>query len=112
MLDERTALGLPSRSFTDDDIVARCLTAMIAEATQLLQEGIALRPIDIDAVELFGYGFPRHKGGPMHMADRIGAQALIDRIETYAVEDGYFWRVPDLLRDLAAHNRKFADLNA
>jgi 3-hydroxyacyl-CoA dehydrogenase len=111
MQDERAAVGLTAQEFTEADIVDRCITAMIAEGTQLLEDGIALRPVDIDAVELFGYGFPRHHGGPMHLADQIGAQVLVDRIEAYATEDAHFWRVPALLRQMATDGRRFADLN-
>lgn len=111
MQGERAALGLTRNSFSNADIVDRCITAMIIEGTQLLDEGIALRPVDIDAVELFGYGFPRHKGGPMHLADQIGAAALVQRIEGYAAEDPYFWQVPDLLRQMATSGASFADLN-
>lgn len=108
---ERMALGLNLRSFTNDDIVARCLTAMIQEAVLVLEEGIALRPVDIDAVKLFGYGFPRHRGGPLHMADRMGLQKLIASLEIYAAEDSYFWQVPDLLREMAEQGKNFAGLN-
>lgn len=109
---ERATLGIKPQKFTDDDIVARYVTAMIQEATNVLHEGIALRPVDIDAVELFGYGFPRHRGGPMHMADQIGLDTVIDRIHTYAKEDDYFWKVPPLLEEMLATNQTFADLNA
>ena len=37
----------------------------------------------------------------MHYADTIGAKALIERIETYAKEDSYYWKVPALLRQMA-----------
>ncbi len=108
---ERAMLGIEPQTFTDDDIVARCLTTMIQEAANVLDEGIALRPVDIDAVELFGYGFPRHRGGPLHMADQIGLDTIIDRIRTYAEEDDYFWRVPTLLKQMLSKNQTFADLN-
>ena len=108
---ERVALNIEPKTFSDEDIVNRCLTAMIAEATNVLAEGVALRPVDIDAVELFGYGFPRHRGGPMHMADQIGLDTLISQIETFAAEDAYFWRVPDLLRDMQKNGQSFADIN-
>ncbi|MDO6586532.1 3-hydroxyacyl-CoA dehydrogenase NAD-binding domain-containing protein [Salipiger sp. 1_MG-2023] len=108
---ERRALGLAPRAFSRETIVARCLTAMIAEAVRVLEEGVALRPVDIDAVELFGYGFPRHRGGPMHQADLIGPAELIRRIEDYAAEDPHFWQVPDLLRKMQRDGRSFADLN-
>ena len=62
-------------------------------------------------VFLFGYGFPRHRGGPLHYADEVGAENLIERIETYAKDDDHYWKVPNLLRDMAAQGKKFADLN-
>ncbi|MFS4437473.1 3-hydroxyacyl-CoA dehydrogenase NAD-binding domain-containing protein [Paracoccaceae bacterium GXU_MW_L88] len=108
---ERAAEGVSSRSFSDDEIVARYMTAMISEAARVVEEGIATRPVDVDAVFLFGYGFPRHLGGPLNYADRIGAKELIARIERYAEEDPHYWQVPPLLRDLAQSGRSFADLN-
>lgn len=108
---ERKAAGITLREFSDDEITARYMTAMIAEAARVVEEGIASRPIDVDAVFLFGYGFPRHLGGPLNYADQIGAAKLIERIETYAKEDPHYWQVPKLLRELAASNRSFADLN-
>ncbi len=108
---ERKALGITPKDFTDEDVVARVLTAMIQEAAMILEEGIALRPVDIDAVQLFGYGFPRHRGGPMHMADQIGLSEVIARIETYAAEDAYFWSVPPLLRQMQSAGQSFAALN-
>ncbi|UCI31802.1 3-hydroxyacyl-CoA dehydrogenase NAD-binding domain-containing protein [Mesorhizobium sp. B4-1-4] len=108
---ERAAAGVTLRRFTDQDIVARYMTAMISEAARVVAEGVAMRPIDVDAVFLFGYGFPRHLGGPLNYADRIGAAALVERIEAFAKEDRYYWQVPDLLRQLAKTKRGFADLN-
>ena len=109
--NERQNLSLQPRDFTDEEIVARCLTAMIMEAANVLEDGITLRPVDIDAVELFGYGFPRHRGGPMHYADHIGLDTVIKQIETYAVEDSYFWQVPDLLRKMQKSGQCFNDIN-
>ena len=109
--EERAKAGVTSRAFTDDEIVARYVTAMIAEGTRVLEDGIALRPIDIDAVFLFGYGFPRFRGGPMHHADTVGAAELVRRIERYAEEDPHYWQVPDLLRRMAADGTTFADMN-
>lgn len=108
---ERAKAGVTPRSFTEDEITARIMTAIIKEAISILEDGIALRPIDIDAVYLFGYGFPRFRGGPMHTADAIGASELVRRIETYAQEDTFFWKVPKLLRETAERGGKFAELN-
>ncbi|SNT72815.1 3-hydroxyacyl-CoA dehydrogenase NAD-binding domain-containing protein [Paracoccus seriniphilus] len=109
--DERRVLGITARAFSNQEIVDRCLTAMIAEAVRVIEEGVALRPVDVDAVELFGYGFPRHRGGPMFQADRIGLPVLIDRIERFSREDPQFWRVPELLRRMAQAGEGFAPMN-
>ncbi len=109
---EREKAGVTPRSFTEDEIVSRFMTAMISEAVRVLEEGIALRPIDIDAVFLNGYGFPRFRGGPLHTADVIGAGELVRRIEEYAKEDAYYWKVPALLRHIAETGGTFAEMNA
>jgi len=109
--EERAKAGVTPRSFEAEEIVSRFMTAMISEATRVLGEGIALRPIDIDAVFLNGYGFPRFRGGPMHTADTIGAAELVKRIEDYAKEDAYYWQVPELLRKMAESGGTFAEMN-
>ena len=106
-----TKLGITPKSFTENEIVDRYMTAMISEAVRVLEDKIAARPVDVDMVFLFGYGFPRHRGGPLHYADEIGAEKLIERIEAYAKDDDHYWKVPNLLRDMAAKGKKFADLN-
>ncbi|WP_297843732.1 3-hydroxyacyl-CoA dehydrogenase NAD-binding domain-containing protein [uncultured Roseibium sp.] len=109
---EREKAGVTPRNFTEDEIVSRFMTAMISEAVRVLEEGIALRPIDIDAVFLNGYGFPRFRGGPLHTADVIGAGELVRRIEEYAKEDAYYWKVPALLLQIAETGGTFAEMNA
>jgi len=109
---ERARAGITPRVFSDGEIVDRHMTAMISEAARVLADGIALRPIDIDAVFLFGYGFPRHRGGPLHHADSVGAAELIRRIESYAAEDGNYWQVPPLLRQMVASGQTFAGMNS
>ncbi len=73
---------------------------------------VALRPGDIDAVYLFGYGFPCFRGGPAHYADMVGAKTLINQIEQYAEEDPEFWRAPKLLRQLAQDRSTFSEMNS
>ncbi|MAX49077.1 MAG: 3-hydroxyacyl-CoA dehydrogenase, partial [Rhodospirillaceae bacterium] len=109
--EERQKAGVTPREFSNDEIVARFTTAMISEALRVLEEGIALRPIDIDATFLFGYGFPRFRGGPMHYANTVGVPNLIQSIETWSIEDAHFWKVPDLLSQLNKDSADIASLN-
>ena len=108
---ERESQGITPASFTDDEIVERFITAMIMESVNVLEDGVALRPVDIDAVKLFGYGFPRHRGGPMHIADQHGVEEIIKRIKTYAQEDSWYWQVPPLLQQMQSSGKTFSELN-
>ncbi len=73
-------LGYPRRDFADEEILERCLLALVNEGAKILDEGIAARSADIDTVYLNGYGFPAAEGGPMAWADRLGAAELLQRL--------------------------------
>ncbi len=68
-------------------------------------------PLDVDMVLLFGYGFPHHRDGPFHYEDTLGPQELIRRIEIYDKKDRHYCQVPYMLRQMAADETKFSDLN-
>ncbi|AVG39716.1 3-hydroxyacyl-CoA dehydrogenase NAD-binding domain-containing protein [Achromobacter insolitus] len=108
---ERARARVTPRSFTPEDIQRRYLAAMINEAANVLLQGIAQRPSDIDVVFLAGYGFPRQRGGPMHYADSVGLDRVLADIRGYAQEDPAFWKPSPLLVQLAESGRNFASLN-
>lgn len=108
---ERAEKGITPRAFTDAEIVRRYMAAMVNEAAKVVGEGIARRPLDVDMTLLFGYGFPRHFGGPLKWADLQGLPALLADIQNYAKEDAYFWQPAPLLQQLVAEGRTFDDLN-
>ncbi|MEO1198220.1 MAG: 3-hydroxyacyl-CoA dehydrogenase NAD-binding domain-containing protein [Pseudomonadota bacterium] len=108
---ERADRGITPRSFTSDEIMERLMLAMINEAAHILDEGIALAPVDVDVVKVHGYGFPRHKGGPMHQADVIGMHQVADQLDALAAEDPSAWIISPLIRKLAGEGRSFADLD-
>jgi len=76
--DEREKLGVRQVKHSDQDIVERCLFPLINEGLKCLEEGIAMRPLDIDVIWIFGYGFPNYRGGPMHWADTVGMRKIRD----------------------------------
>jgi len=50
-------------------------------------EGIAQRESDLNIVYLYGYGFPRKSGGPMHWARHVrpgGLPKVVDDLNAYA----------------------------
>jgi 3-hydroxyacyl-CoA dehydrogenase len=104
--------GIERRTIGDEEIVERCLLAMINEGARIVAEGVAYRPVDIDIIYLNGYGFPTERGGPMHYADRIGLPQVVARIDALAKgREGWVWDVSPLLRDLAARGVTLDSLN-
>ncbi|MEM9319931.1 MAG: 3-hydroxyacyl-CoA dehydrogenase NAD-binding domain-containing protein [Pseudomonadota bacterium] len=102
--------GITPRKFSDTDIVERYTMAMIAEAARVLEDRVAEAPVDIDAVFLFGYGFPRWRGGPMFYADTLGAKSIVASLSKLSEEDHQFWQTPPLLVQMAKDGSTFADL--
>lgn len=110
IIDESARMGIERRSISDEEIVKRCLYGMINEGAKLLEQGIALRPGDIDVTYLTGYGFPAHLGGPMYLADRIGLPEVLADIRRLHDQYGYWWQPAPLLEKLVQEGKYFADL--
>jgi 3-hydroxyacyl-CoA dehydrogenase len=108
---ERAKKGITPRSFTPDEIMRRYMAAMVNEGAKVLADGIALRPLDIDVTFLYGYGFPRFRGGPMKYADTVGLANILADIRTFAEKDPLFWQPAPLLEKLVAEGKDFASLN-
>ena len=89
----------------------RYVAAMVNEGAEVVREGIALRPLDVDVTFLHGYGFPRYRGGPMKYADTVGLDRVLADIREFAKGDPLFWRPSPLLVDLVAQGRNFDSLN-
>jgi len=101
----RSELGLAPRRIDDDEIVGRCILALVNEGARLLDEGVAERASDIDVVYLAGYGFPAHRGGPMLYADTLGLYNVVRTLRNFAANphgDPAFWEpAPRLVRLVA-----------
>ena len=108
---ERARKGVTPRSFSADEIMRRYMAAMVNEGAKVVAEGIALRPLDVDVTFVAGYGFPRHRGGPMKWADMTGLDKVLADIREFAQEDPLFWQPAPLLEKLVAEGRDFDSLN-
>lgn len=108
---ERARKGITPRAFTKEEIMRRYMAAMINEGANVLHDGIALRPLDIDITFLYGYGFPRFRGGPMKYADMVGLENILSDINDYSKEDPVFWKPSPLLVQLVKEGRTFDSLN-
>ncbi len=100
--------GITRREIAAQEIVERCVYALINEGAKILEEGFALRAGDIDIVYLNGYGFPAWRGGPMWYADTVGVKNVYDRVCELQAKHGAWWEPAPLLKKLAAINSTFA----
>jgi 3-hydroxyacyl-CoA dehydrogenase len=110
IIAESARLGITRRVIADDEILSRCLFALINEGAAILGEGIASRAADIDVIWCNGYGFPRQRGGPMFYADSVGLPVVLAGVERFSSEQGaQYWRPAPLLVELAANGSSFGD---
>jgi 3-hydroxyacyl-CoA dehydrogenase len=101
--------GIEQREISSQEIVGRCVFALVNEGARILEEGFALRAVDIDIIYLNGYGFPAHRGGPMWYADRVGLKSVYERVCEFERTHGENWRAAPLLKRLAEDGLGFAD---
>jgi 3-hydroxyacyl-CoA dehydrogenase len=103
--------GVKQHAISKEEIVDRLLYALVNEGARILEEGFALRAVDIDVIYLTGYGFPAHRGGPMWYADTVGLKKVYERIQEFHKEHGEIWAPAPLLKRLAEEGKSFADLD-
>ncbi len=107
------AAGISRRQVPKEEILDRMLLPMLNEGARILQEGIASRPGDIDTIWINGYGWPAHRGGPMHYADQLGLAVVRDRLNALAERTGDpSLRPAPLIERLAAEGKGFASVRA
>ena len=103
-------LGFDRRSIGQEEILERCLLALVNEGAKILEENIAANSHDIDLVYLNGYGFPADKGGPMSWADGQGADEILARLQGLQQHFGNHWQPAALIEKLAHSGKRFADV--
>lgn len=103
-------LDIKRRRIDDTEVVPRCLYPLVNEGAKILSEGLALRASDIDIVWIYGYGFPRYRGGPMFWADQIGLGTIYETMKRLHGERGEWLEPAPLLEQLARDGKGFRDL--
>ena len=104
--EDRRRRGITPRTVSDEEVRERCLYAMVNEAAKILEEGIAARPVDIDAIWLHGYGFPSWRGGLLFWANQEGVGRIAEAVQRYHRDiGGPQWRPSALLLQCAAEGR-------
>jgi len=102
--------GNPQRKISEAEILERCNYAMINEGAKILEEGIAIRPSDIDIVWINGYGWPAYRGGPMFYGDTVGLANVVAKLKEYGPRMGADFKISPLLEKLAAAGKRFQDM--
>jgi len=108
---ESKRLGIKRRRIKDEEIVERCIYALINEGARIIEDGIAQRSSDIDLVYLNGYGFPAYRGGPMFFADQTGLHDVVRTLKSIAAQPGSdlgVWTPAPLLARLAHQGQTFS----
>ncbi|NKJ44886.1 MULTISPECIES: 3-hydroxyacyl-CoA dehydrogenase NAD-binding domain-containing protein [unclassified Novosphingobium] len=103
--DFRARAGIVPRDISDEEITVRTLYSMVNEGAKILEEGIAQRASDIDVVWNYGYGWPRHKGGPMFWADTVGLDKIAQSLTRYQHALGAEFTLSPLLLECAAQGK-------
>jgi 3-hydroxyacyl-CoA dehydrogenase len=104
--DFRAKAGITARAISEEEIMVRTLHVMVNEGAKILEEGIAQRAADIDVVWLNGYGWPRHRGGPMFWADQTGLGRIVAALEAHADRFGPDFSLSPLLKQRAAEGAR------
>jgi len=105
--EEAAKRGIARRKVADEEIIARITTALANEGARVLQDGFATRAGDIDIIYAYGFGFPRHTGGPMFYAETIGLDTVLARVKEYRARFGDYWEPAPLLERLVTERRGF-----
>ncbi|MCP5131304.1 MAG: enoyl-CoA hydratase/isomerase family protein [Pseudomonadales bacterium] len=104
-----TRAGITQREIADEEILERLLLPMINEGAKILDEGVAIRASDIDVVYVYGYGWPVYRGGPMHYANTLGLDRVVEKLRAYQRSgDSDFWEPSRYLVDLAEKGGRFS----
>ena len=102
--------GFTRRDISDEEIVDRCILALINEGADILSEGVAQRAADIDVVYINGYGFPIWRGGPMHHANAMGLDVVIEKLNKYRELTGNdVYKPSGMLLKLAENGEKLGE---
>ncbi len=100
---------ISQRKISAEEIVNRCVYALVNEGARILEEGFASRAVDIDIIYVNGYGFPAFRGGPMWYADTVGLKKVYDRVRQFQEQHGEICEPAPLLKHLAEQGSTFAD---
>jgi 3-hydroxyacyl-CoA dehydrogenase/enoyl-CoA hydratase/3-hydroxybutyryl-CoA epimerase len=90
-----------------EEMVRRCVLAMVNEAALCLQEGILRNVRDGDVGAVFGIGFPPFRGGPFRYVDTLGAATVVRQLQELNNRYSPRFLAADVLVEMAKTGRTF-----
>ena len=109
--DTAANAGIEQREISDEEIIERTIYALVNEGAKILEDGIALRSVDIDLIYINGFGFPVRRGGPMFYADTVGLDKVYQKVKELHDAHGDWWKPSELLKKLAETGEGFSDFD-
>ena len=107
------ANGIERRDISDEEIIDRCILALVNEGADIIEEGVGQRAADLDVVYINGYGFPIWRGGPMHHANAMGMTEVLSKLNKYhELTKSDTFKPAGLIKKLAEVDGKFGDAPA
>jgi 3-hydroxyacyl-CoA dehydrogenase/enoyl-CoA hydratase/3-hydroxybutyryl-CoA epimerase len=104
-VDESVYDLLPTRNqrqvMPPEEIVRRCVFAMLNEAMRCLEEGIIRSARDGDIGAVFGIGFPPFRGGPFRYIDTLGIAQVVRTLDELNATMSPRFEPAALLREMA-----------
>jgi 3-hydroxyacyl-CoA dehydrogenase len=106
--------GIPQTGAqSDEDILARLLYPVVNEGAKILEEGVAIRAVDIDIAAIMGYNWPVYRGGPMFWAETVvGLPKLVAKLKELEARYGEAFKPAPLLEKLAAEGKSCRDVES
>ncbi|HMD33998.1 MAG TPA: 3-hydroxyacyl-CoA dehydrogenase NAD-binding domain-containing protein [Vicinamibacterales bacterium] len=105
--EEAKKRGIARKPIADAEILSRIMVALANEGARVLEDRYATRAGDIDIIYCYGFGFPRHRGGPMFYADTVGLPIVLAKVKEYRARFGDYWQPSPLLERMVAEGRSF-----
>jgi len=106
----RRERGVTPRKLGTLDIQRAAVAAMAGAGAEMLADGTAERPSDIDMVAVHGLGFARKTGGIMFAANLVGMEKIRTILERFSVDEPRIAPPSRIFADLARAGKTFADL--
>ncbi|CAN5234785.1 3-hydroxyacyl-CoA dehydrogenase NAD-binding domain-containing protein [soil metagenome] len=90
-----------------DELKTRLLYRQAVEVARCWEEGVIDDPREADLGAILGWGFAPWTGGPITLIDQTGLKTFVETADRLAATYGDRFKVPQLLRDMAAQGRTF-----